>query len=45
MAVAVFNVDTWLPSCYRFWQSVKIDKALAAWKSNAFIIFDLPEPD
>jgi len=43
-AVAVFNVDAWLPSYYEILASVKIDKALAGWKSNAFIIFDYQSP-
>jgi hypothetical protein len=40
----VFNVDAWLPSYYEILASVKIDKALAGWKSNAFIIFDYQSP-
>jgi Ca2+-binding RTX toxin-like protein len=43
-AVSVFNVDAWLPSYYEVLASVKVDKALAGWKSNAFVIFDYQGP-
>jgi hypothetical protein len=44
-AASVFHVDEILPSYFEIKADIAVDKPLAGWKSNAYIIFDYYGPD
>jgi len=43
-AVSVFHVDEMLPSYYEILATITMDKPIAGWKANAYIIFDYYSP-